>query len=390
MNYPFYEALQDLSQNMNKGNFGLWYNKFIPVKDFKCCKPSDSDGDDHNAVKFYKRIYNRINKADLKKFVLKKHHDQNSFCESFLPTFEKVVFTAKLKTHLVTGIGESHPHEISIVFDHNMGIPYIPSSGIKGIVRFAHTLGLVVNIPEDELNKDGISFDEEREWTHIPKLFGTQAARGSVIFLDAYPEIVPELHVDIMNPHYGKYYNGEKPPADYLDPSPLKFLTVAKGTVFIFRALADKRYKDLALKVKTAFTSALTQEGVGAKTAVGYGLFEDLKEEENASIIEVIRKEKVENDLKAREAEKKKIEAEKREAKLAAMSPEERDIAALSDPDISENLVVEIYNRIDGFSEDNKKALALALKKYWMAEGKWEKRNCSKKQWLKVQKVKDI
>jgi len=81
---------------------------------------------------------------------------------------------------------------------------------------------------------------------------------------------------------------------------------------------------------------------------------------------------------------------EKRKAELAAMSPEERDIAALSVLDISENLVVEIYNRIESFSEENKKALALALKRYWESNGKWKKRDCSKKQWIKVRKIKGV
>jgi len=32
-----------------------------------------------------------------------------------------------------------------MTFDHNLGIPYIPASSIKGIVRFAHTLDLIEN-----------------------------------------------------------------------------------------------------------------------------------------------------------------------------------------------------------------------------------------------------
>ena len=70
------------------------------------------------------------------------------------------------------------------------------------------------------------------------------------------------------------------------------------------------------------------------------------------------------------------------------MSLKERNIAALGDPKMPENHVVEIYNKIDEFSEENKKKLAIALKKYWETHGKWEKG--SKKQRLKVQKVKGI
>jgi len=278
MAYPFYEKLHNLSsRNMTGGNFGLWYNKFIPIKDFDSCKASDGRGNENNAVSYYNDTYKSIKKDTISKLLDKKLSDQAGFCGSFSPKYEVVVFKAKLKTPLITGIGETHPHEVSMVFDHNVGIPYIPASGIKGIVRFAHTLGLCNDIRPEKIksDKDGKKyFDDEEDWTNISQLFGTQEKRGSVIFLDAYPEKVPDIHVDIMNPHYGKYYIGESPPADYLDPKPLKFLTVAKDTVFIFRALVDKKIEGLIDKVKAAFNKALTEEGVGAKTAVDYGLFD--------------------------------------------------------------------------------------------------------------------
>lgn len=90
------------------------------------------------------------------------------------------------------------------------------------------------------------------------------------------------------------------------------------------------------------------------------------------------------------EAEERRKEEERKKAELGAMSPEERDIAAVYDPKITENQLVEIYNRIDDFSDENKKLLAQALKEFWMANGKWKKKDCSKKQWKKVKKVEVI
>jgi len=81
---------------------------------------------------------------------------------------------------------------------------------------------------------------------------------------------------------------------------------------------------------------------------------------------------------------------EQRAAELEAMTPEQRILAELGDSSILENRVVEIYNKIDEFSEENKRAIAMALKKYWEACGKWKKKNCSKKQRIKVQKIKEI
>lgn len=93
---------------------------------------------------------------------------------------------------------------------------------------------------------------------------------------------------------------------------------------------------------------------------------------------------------KALEEKQDQEEMERRKAELEAMSPEQREIAALCDPSITENQAVEIYGRVDEFIQENKKSLAQALKDYWMAHGKWKTRDCSKKQWQKVQKVKGI
>jgi len=52
--------------------------------------------------------------------------------------------------------------------------------------------------------------------------------------------------------------------------------------------------------------------------------------------------------------------------------------------------VVEIYNKTDDFSDENKTKLAHALKSYWEKHGKWDKKKCTPKQWDKVQKIKTI
>ena len=105
---------------------------------------------------------------------------------------------------------------------------------------------------------------------------------------------------------------------------------------------------------------------------------------------ELIRQADEETNNLELEAEERRKEKERKKAELEAMSPEERDITAVNDPKITENHVVEIYNKIDNFSEKNKINLARALKSYWEKHGKWKKRNCTKKQWIKVQKVKEL
>jgi hypothetical protein len=92
---------------------------------------------------------------------------------------------------------------------------------------------------------------------------------------------------------------------------------------------------------------------------------------------------------KAGEERKLREEAD-RQAELAAMSPEDRAIAEIKDPAVTENRVVEIYNKLDEWSEEHRKDLAMALRDYWVGRGKWTKKKCTKKQWDKVQKVKAV
>ena len=85
----------------------------------------------------------------------------------------------------------------------------------------------------------------------------------------------------------------------------------------------------------------------------------------------------------------KEEEQQRRKAELEAMSPEERDIALIRAGELSEERVVEIYNKIDSFSIDNRKTLAQALKEYWIGHEKWEGK-LSNKQKIKVEKIKGI
>ncbi len=112
--------------------------------------------------------------------------------------------------------------------------------------------------------------------------------RGQLVFLDAFPESVPSLKADIMNPHFHKYYGENQPPVDCEDPIPVKFLSVEPGTVFVFRVLAaplavpreqepepvEREFgpEDEA-RVRAMFYTAFDEVGFGGKTSVGYGRF---------------------------------------------------------------------------------------------------------------------
>jgi CRISPR-associated protein Cmr6 len=269
---PVSIAVIELLKNYH-GNFALWFNKFIEIDENIDFKPVGHPGEDRTKIL---KKYNAVVKNQSNDLLLgKKHQAQDSFIRAFRDKYVPLVIKAQLKTRLITGLGQTHPTETGMVFDHNIGVPYIPASSIKGLVRFAHRL------------EKGNGLDETKDSdpeTLIPAIFGgnsmeakgTMTYRGKVIFLDAYPETTPNLELDILNPHYQPYYSDEKgktPPGDWHEPNPIKFLTVAAKTIFIFRALVPAERQDLQEAVKKAYTTALTDEGVGAKTAVGYGRF---------------------------------------------------------------------------------------------------------------------
>lgn len=196
--------------------------------------------------------------------------------------------TAQLVTPFVTGLGGNHPTETGMLLDRNTGLPFIPASGIKGVLRLAHALNLAESRPE--------LVKEVREGFEIPdiepsmrKYFGDtdtgakDAVRGQLVFLDAFPKAVPAIRRDIMTPHFSEYYKGDSPPKETENPVPVPFMVVAEGVDFVFRVFAlplaegakvSRTFDDEDSKaVQEMFRCSFVALGFGAKTSVGYGRF---------------------------------------------------------------------------------------------------------------------
>jgi len=235
-------------------------------------------------------------------------------------------------TPLVCGLGVAHVLETALTLHHIWGVPYIPGSSLKGVCRQVVFWKLVEgkSIPENELENfqkkfyGELAIDNE-DMLVYQLLFGAQDFKGLLLFLDVYPECNNEkiFKLDIMNPHYSKYYGdstGETPPGDWENPTPIFFLTVKEGVKFRFVVLFDnwrwekiekegilivrgkekylitnnvtensneeekiKKVKLPVEKVKEKkngsffneiLKDALSFYGVGSKTRLGYGSFE--------------------------------------------------------------------------------------------------------------------
>jgi len=183
---------------------------------------------------------------------------------------------AKLVSPFITGLGSGHPTETGMILDRNTGIPYLPASSIKGVLRLAYA----VNNANGQTKVDS---------SVVARYFGNDSSaandkRGEVVFLDAYPNAVPELKRDIMNPHYNNYYSGKNAqPIETDSPVPINFIAVKEGVCFVFRYFFLPVEKDSfndtnVAEIEKAFSTAFTLIGFGGKTTSGYGRFEVLDE----------------------------------------------------------------------------------------------------------------
>jgi len=223
---------------------------------------------------------------------------------------------------LTIGLGGASVYETNITLHHVYGIPYIPASSIKGVVRswiiteyfgteemagvYEKDFPLVNAEYRALMNKDFCDFfgspseakniefqDGKPNPEKKPKFKKCKERQGSIIFFDAYPIESPKISIDIMNVHFKDYYNSErnkktgkyenvKPPADWSTPNIINFLTIKETPFqFLLAGKNDIAKKNILTSIKLGNKSiiewlkeALTDHGIGAKTAVGYGYFE--------------------------------------------------------------------------------------------------------------------
>jgi CRISPR-associated protein Cmr6 len=200
-------------------------------------------------------------------------------------------FRCTLEAPLVSGLGSGHPTETGMILDRNSGLPFIPASSVKGVLRLACALMLAKKFPDLVREHKG-ELEIEDSNPVLRRYFGdtdtksVDAVRGQLVFLDVYPETIPELKLDIMNPHFTNYHKGSAPPIETESPNPVKFLSVVRETTFVFRGLVSPLAPSgIKSEINRPFTAedednirhmhhiACTEIGFGGKTGIGYGRF---------------------------------------------------------------------------------------------------------------------
>ncbi|MEM8527887.1 MAG: type III-B CRISPR module RAMP protein Cmr6 [Bacteroidota bacterium] len=193
----------------------------------------------------------------------------------------------------IVGLGGASVYETSMTLHHIYGFPYIPASSVKGILRnyliqthFEHEGAAIQN--EDFCTIFGCPAKVDIAQANGSKLpFASdtgEAQRGRIVFFDAYPTQAPQIKPDIMNPHYPEWYGAGKAPDDTQSPVPIYFLTVEK-TPFQFLIGSKTISMQHTFWGKTLLDwlkEALEENGIGAKTAVGYGYMKTLSSSQNS------------------------------------------------------------------------------------------------------------
>jgi CRISPR-associated protein Cmr6 len=190
-----------------------------------------------------------------------------------MPNDRRMTILAKSLSPLVTGMGMEHPLENGFAFLNPYGLPYLPGSSIKGVLRYA----------AQELIQEGDG-EWHNEW--VTALFGLETQckadkpqRGALTFWDSIPGIAGgRLAMDVMTPHYSEYYQGKASPHDAGQPIPIVFMVIPPNSAFTFDITCEQNYLPEPLKgelwkplMDAAFQHAFEWLGFGAKTAIGYG-----------------------------------------------------------------------------------------------------------------------
>jgi CRISPR-associated protein Cmr6 len=305
---PVSKEINQLISNKERikhANFGLVFNKWLDLEDYLKRK------DKENSQEIFISDYNK-SKQKAAKILERRHEEQASYCQAMQKAgWHPFVYHAKLISPFVSGLGMTHPTETGLVLDHTSGIPYLPASSQKGVLRIAHIINTL--FLEDLLDQGIVKKDENtsnilwEEDAASRTLFGfsekKEALAGQLVVLDAYPLNPPELGVEILNPHFSEYYQGKRGPTEDQNPIPVKFLVVKPDAEFVFRLLLrtpfqkapETNQESLITIINKNIRRAITEEGMGAKTALGFGRFEIKRKAEPQKIMELL------NECKKRE-----------------------------------------------------------------------------------------
>jgi CRISPR-associated protein Cmr6 len=209
---------------------------------------------------------------------------------------------------------------VGFSFERISGLPYVPGSALKGVVSNWAIWEANGNAAFEEHLPNFLS-DRAVLQSNLADIFGNNegdAEQGKINFYGIFPIQVPELKVDILTPHQGRIL-------------PNHFLTVDTGIVWAIPIALNRGDERLLDKAQELVENCLCNYGIGAKTAAGYGKFDQValerlaelkkhleeknKQQKNAVLAEKKRKEQAR--LKAKADREARIAEQQRRAQMA-------------------------------------------------------------------------
>ena len=296
------------------------------------------------------------------------------FLGLFRSAFEQrsAVTIAQLEGRLAINLADSLIQNAGISLDRLFGLPFIPGSAVKGVCRHAAFAELKSTAAEGQQQL----FDLFRavfgtadndfkngELRPFQRLLGGRAEnqKGAIAFLPAYPVNEARVVVDLTNVHYPEYYRSGRPEDLAKErPQPNPFPAVETGAQFAFCLVLNGVNNDSSLLAAATrwLETALTVNGLGAKTASGYGWF-SLRSDVLQELLAAERIEAEAAAVKAKAESDARAKAEADAARRAAMPPEEQAkerFAALSQQDFATAV-----SGLAALSAAEQKGLLLAL-----------------------------
>jgi len=287
--------------------------------------------------------------------------------------------------YFVTGMGNAHPAENGFTWHPVLGTPYLPGSGVKGLLRaWMETCASAENGSGEQ--------NRLYEWFGCDSGAGGDDGNGKagdLVFFDALPVAPPDMAVDVMTPHMGKWYEQggasatpESMPGDWHDPVPVPFLVVKEARFLFAVAPRVPGASGAAREAMALLGEALAWLGAGAKTAAGYGHM-SFDEQETRRY-------------------QGEAEAEAEETRRAAMTPGQRmmeDIEKLLRQDQAadnrepggncKHLLREASDQAETWPMEERKALLeLARRVLEHHDGeKWKKKNKPKQLYAKIRQL---
>lgn len=168
----------------------------------------------------------------------------------------------QIEGRLYIGLNSAGALETGLSTHHSYGMPMLPGSSVKGAVRhYAESVGLDADICQ--------------------VLFGSDAENGEVsgalVWHDAWwiPADNDPFVGEIITTHHQDYYNRKKDQADGME-SPIPNQQIATRGGFYFCVQAAEGGEAWAQFAVNLLGQMLEQQGMGAKTASGYGYFCEL------------------------------------------------------------------------------------------------------------------